>query len=220
VSSVVNGVPTHEALDVSGTSLFRAALVCSLPHRASEQESFDAVLDEFVPVFETVPMVDGEREGALLVVSDDAGSATAVRFWRDALSTGLAVASPAAFPWCLVNAPCASIAQRFGVTGPNLTWLVSFADPRAAFDAPAAWLADRLCLQLDDGKRFDAWLVALHFGAPHATAMLWHWGRCGADGNHDEALALAATIRDIAAAGWISATDGTLRLASLTSRER
>jgi hypothetical protein len=202
VSSVVNSAPTHDALDGTGTSLVRPAVWCSLPHGMSEQESLEAVLDEFVAAFETVPIVDGEREGALLVVSDDAGSATAVKFWRDALSTGLAVASPAAFPWCLANAPCASIAQRFGVTGPNLTWLASFADPRTAFDAPAAWLADRLCLEPGVGKRFDAWLLALHFGAPNARAMLWHWGRRGADGNEDDPLVLAAAIRDIVAAQW------------------
>jgi hypothetical protein len=189
VSVAVNGV-------VNGVAW------CLLPHAASEQESLEAVLDEFAPIFEMVPIVDGERDGALLVVSDDAGSATAVKFWRDALSTGLAVASPAAFPWCLANAPCASIAQRFGVTGPNLTWLVSFDDPRAAFDAPAAWLADRMCLACDDGKPFDAWLLALHFGAPTARALLWHLKRSGHDSDRDDVLALAAALRDRLAAEW------------------
>ena len=175
---------------------------CLLPHAASEQESLEAVLDDLAPMFEAVPMVDGEREGALLVVSDDAGSATAVSFWRDALSTGLAVASPAAFPWCLANAPCASIAQRFGVTGPNLTWLASFDDPRAAFDAPAAWLADRMCVGPDDGKPVDAWLLALHFGVPSARVMLWHLKGSGDDHFGDDPLALAAALRDRLAAEW------------------
>jgi len=175
---------------------------CVLPHAASEQESLEAVLDDLAPMFEAVPIVDGERDGALLVVSDDAGSATAVKFWRDALSTGLAVASPAAFPWCLANAPCASIAQRFGVTGPNLTWLVSFGDPRAAFDAPAAWLADRLCVEPDDGKPLDAWLLALHFGAPTARVVLWHLRSSGVDGDPNDPRATAAALRDRVAAEW------------------
>jgi hypothetical protein len=173
-----------------------------LPRAASEQESLEAVLDDLAPLFEMVPIVDGERDGALLVVSDDAGSATAVKFWRDALSTGLAVASPAAFPWCLANAPCAMLAQRFGVTGPNLTWLVSFDDPRAAFDAPAAWLADRLCFGPDDEKPLDAWLLALHFEAPFARAMLWHLRSSGADGDGDDALVMAPALRDRLAAEW------------------
>lgn len=175
---------------------------CLLPPAASEQESLEAALDDLAPMFEAVPVADGEREGALVVVSDDAGSATAVKFWRDALSTGLAVASPAAFPWCLANAPCASIAQRFGVTGPNLTWLVSFDDPRGAFDAPAAWLADHMCFGSDDGKPVDAWLLALHFGAPTARAVLWHLRVSDADRFDDDPLALAVALRDRMAAEW------------------
>jgi len=195
VSNVVNDFVNDVVISMSW---------CSLPHRASEQESLEAVLDDLAPIFETVPIVDGEREGALIVVSDDAGSATAVKFWRDALSTGLAVASPAAFPWCLANAPCAAIAQRFGVTGPNLTWLVSFADPRTAFDGPAAWLADRLCLEPGDGRRLDAWLLSLHIGAPTARAMLWHLRGPVVDSNRDDPLALAAALRDRVAADWWS----------------
>jgi hypothetical protein len=175
---------------------------CLLPHAASAQESLEAVLDDLAPIFEAVPLVEGERDGALLVVSDDAGSATAAKFWRDALSTGLAVASPAAFPWCLANAPCASIAQRFGVTGPNLTWLASLTDPRAAFDAPAAWLADRMCFGTNDRKPLDAWLLAIHFGAPSARAMLWHLRSSDADRFGHDPLALAAALRDRAAAEW------------------
>ena len=175
---------------------------CSLPHAASEQESLEAVLDDLAPVFETVPAVDGERDGALLVVSDDAGSATAVKFWRDALSTGLAVASPAAFPWCLANAPCALVAQRFGVTGPNLTWLVSFDDPVAAFDAPSAWLADYMCADPENEKPRDAWLLALHFGAPTARVVLWHLRSTVADSDGDDPLALAAALRNRVAAEW------------------
>jgi hypothetical protein len=206
VTSVVNGVSSREGSGGTVTSPLRAVLSCPLPRAASEQESLEAVLDDFAPIFETVSTVDGEREGALLVVSDDAGSATTVKFWRDALSTGLAVASPAAFPWCLANAPCASIARRFGVTGPNLTWLVSFTDPRTAFDGPAAWLADRMGLKAGDVERFEAWLVALHFGAPTARAMLWHLSGGDAESSRDDPLVLAATLRDRVAADWVART--------------
>ena len=178
------------------------SLWCSLPPAASEQESLEAVLDDLAPVFEAIPIADGEREGALLVVSDDAGSATAVKFWRDALATGVAVASPAAFPWCLANAPCATIARRFGVTGPNLTWLASFADPRTAFDAPAAWLADHIDMKEGDGTPMEVWLVALHFGVPNARAMAWHWTGLDARADGDDLLALAAALRDRVAADW------------------
>jgi hypothetical protein len=100
-----------------------------LPQLESEQASLEAMFDHMAPLFECVSSVEGERDGALLVVTDDAGSGTSVRFWREALAVGLDVASPGAFPWCLANAPCAAIARRFGITGPNLTWSASFVDP-------------------------------------------------------------------------------------------
>lgn len=189
-------------MNIAVNDVINGVAWCLLPGAASEQESLAAVLDDLAPMFEAVPLTDGEREGALLVVSDDAGSATAVTFWRHALSTGLAVASPAAFPWCLANAPCAAIAQRFGVTGPNLTWLASFSDLRAAFAAPAAWLTDHMCAQPDDGKSVDAWLLAIHFGAPTARVACWHLSGSGLDLNGDDPLVLAAALRDRLAAEW------------------
>ena len=166
-----------------------ASLSFELPRAASEQEALEAALDSLAPLFERVPAVDGERDAALLVVSDDAGTETTVRFWRDALAVGLGVASPGAFPWCLANAPCATIARRFGITGPNLTWLTSLADRQAAFEAPAAWLEDWLCSR---SEKPDAWLVAVHFGGATARVMAWHW---------NEALN-ARNLRDMMASGW------------------
>ena len=165
------------------------SLSFDLPRAASEQEALETVLDSLAPLFERVPMVDGERDAALLVVSDDAGTETTVRFWREALAVGLGVASPGAFPWCLANAPCATIARRFGITGPNLTWLTSLADRQAAFEAPAAWLEDWLCSR---AEKADAWLVAVHFGGATARVMAWYW---------NEALS-SKHLRDMMASDW------------------
>jgi len=85
-----------------------------------EREAVEAALATLAPLFE----FDGARErSALFVVSSNAGSATAMRFWADAVRTGVALASPELFPWCLANAPCGAIARRFGITGPNFTCL-------------------------------------------------------------------------------------------------
>ena len=172
------------------------SLAFALATTASEQEALDAVLDCLAPLYERVPMVDGERDGALLVVSDDAGTGTTVRFWRDALAVGLGVASPGAFPWCLANAPCATIAKRFGITGPNLTWLTSFADAREAFDAPSAWLEDWLCSRSKRNEPADAWVVAIHFAAPGARIRAWQWS--GTDS------VSAQSLRDVMASDWAS----------------
>ena len=64
----------------------------------------------------------------------------------------------------------------------------------------------RLYLEPGDGRRLDAWLLALHFGAPTARAMLWHLRGPVVDGNRDDPLALAAALRDRVAADWSSPT--------------
>lgn len=182
----------------------RDSLSLALPSAASDQSALESVLDDLAPVFEAVPANDGEREGALLLVTDDAGSDTAVQFWRDALAVGPALASPGAFPWCLANAPCAMLARRFAVTGPNITWLATRSDPHSAFDAPAAWMADHLLSARAMGQPAHAWLVALHFGAPHPHVMVWHWVGDG-DGrgaSTDDALALAAALRERLKDDW------------------
>jgi hypothetical protein len=85
-----------------------------------EREAVEAAFAALAPLFE----FEGARErAALFVVSSNAGSATAMRFWADAVRTGVALASPELFPWCLANAPCGALARRFGITGPNFTCL-------------------------------------------------------------------------------------------------
>lgn len=182
----------------------RGSLMLALPSATSDQSALESVLDLLAPVFEEATANDGERDGALLLVTDDAGSATAVQFWRDALAVGPALASPGAFPWCLANAPCAMIARRFAVTGPNITWLATRSDPHSAFDAPAAWLADHLLSALATGQPTQAWLVALHFGAPDPHVMVWHWmgDSAGRAAFPDDALALAAALRDRLKDDW------------------
>jgi hypothetical protein len=84
-----------------------------------ERQSMESAMDRLAPLFENA---SGERS-ALFLVSPNAGSATALRFWADAQTTGVAFANPELFPWCLANAPCAALARRFGIAGPNFTWL-------------------------------------------------------------------------------------------------
>jgi hypothetical protein len=202
MASGVGRILNDELVRGGSVVALRASLSLPLPSAASEQAALEAVVDEFAPIFAGVPTVDGERDGALLVVSDDAGAATAVNFWRDALAAGLGFASPAAFPWCLANAPCATIARRFSVTGPNCTWLTPFVDSRGAFDAPAAWLADQLCANSYEGTPREAWLVALHFGAQSPRVMVWHWSGTGTSA---ESVALGVAIRNRVAEEWSTA---------------
>ncbi len=183
--------------------LLRDSLIIPLPGDDSERAALDAVLEQLAPVFERVPVIDGERAGALLLVTDDAGTGTAVQFWRDALATGLALASPGNFPWCLANAPCATIARRFGITGANITWLAKLSDPAHAFDGPAAWLADHFSLARANGAATDAWVAAVHFGTPGGRIAVWHWEGVGPSPDEPEATAgLVAAMRDRMAREW------------------
>lgn len=145
---------------------------CLPPAGMPASATIEACLAPLAPLFEAVPAAAGERHGALLLVSEDAGSATAVQFWRDALDTGPALASPAAFPWCLANAPCGALARRFGVTGPNITWLVSSLDDPVAFDAPVAALGE-----LAAGAQGTpvAWLVAWRESGPSPRLVAWRF---------------------------------------------
>lgn len=59
----------------------------------------------------------------LFVASSNAGVPTSLRFWSEAQNTGLALASPELFPWCLPNAPCGALSRHLGITGPNFTFL-------------------------------------------------------------------------------------------------
>lgn len=94
---------------------------CSLDFDAPlEREATAQIADGLSDLFDTGP----PRERiALIVASDNAGTATSTRFWSEAVRTGVAVASPELFPWCLANAPCGALARHFRITGPNSTLL-------------------------------------------------------------------------------------------------
>lgn len=103
-----------------------------------EREAVEAAFTALAPLFE----FDSARDrAALFVVSSNAGSATAMRFWADSVRTGVAFASPELFPWCLANAPCGALARRFGITGPNFTCLGEAEALAGALQAAADELA-------------------------------------------------------------------------------
>src|SRR5688572_14928099 len=76
--------------------------------------------EELVTIF--APMTDQDRAG-LYLASANAGAHSAVSFWREAQRDGVRFASPELFPWTLANAPCSWLSRRFGVRGPNVTYL-------------------------------------------------------------------------------------------------
>jgi hypothetical protein len=159
-----------------------------LPDAPSEQAMLEGVLDDLAVAFDAPA---DHAEHALLVVSEDAGSATALRFWSAALATGVALASPASFAWCLANAPAALLARRFGLRGPNLSWLVDDCGRPTSYAGAVAWLAEHAA---DGGA---AWLAALRFAAP-ARLVLWRWTPhpgASMDGWHETAQGLAAAWR-------------------------
>jgi hypothetical protein len=193
--------------DSSGCVLVRSR-AARLPVATSEREALDAVLETLAPAFDDEPPVSG----ALLVISEDAGSATAVGFWREALAQGLGLVSPGAFPWCLANAPCGTLARRFGITGPNVTWLANLTGAldhqRRAFEAPAGWLVEYLATtaQASDPQSGQAWVVALVFGehAPGGPrAMVWQWRSSNALTLDFATLSAARChVRDIMVQSW------------------
>ncbi len=116
----------------------------------------------------------------LIVVSDNAGSATALRFWTEALRVGVDFASPELFPWCLANAPCGALARHFHITGPNATLLGAGDALSAALDSAADMLVQ---------QRVDcAMVVALSFAY-------------GSNGDSGQVLALRVCA-DVDACGW------------------
>lgn len=143
----------------------------ALPLRAglAEQAALEAALDGVA--------LEVSSETALLVVTEDAGGATAVKFYADALATGPALASPAAFPWCLANAPCATMARRFGITGPNVTWLVDNLDRPEGYHPVVAWL---------EGAADPAVIAAMRFAGVAPRLAIWRWSP--ADGVPSERL--------------------------------
>ena len=105
-----------------------------------EREAIEAIAPGLAPLFEHDGL-PAHRSGLYLATSD-AGAATSLRFWSEARRTGLALANPELFPWCLANAPCGALARRFGVTGPNLSVLGEADALLAAFDAALEALAN------------------------------------------------------------------------------
>lgn len=160
-----------------GMPRLRKVAAAALAAGDGEQRAFEAAVDALACAFEDAS--EGARRGALLVASEDAGSATALQFWRDALATGPALASPGAFPWCLANAPCGALARRFGIVGPSATWLGALGGrgdaPAATLTIPSAWWLDHLaaCAPCDD-ENPHAWIVALRFGGA-GRVQVWHW---------------------------------------------
>ena len=152
-----------------------------------EREATQAVGDAIAVLFETGAA--GDRLG-LVVVSDNAGSATSVQFWADAQRTGVALASPELFPWCLANAPCGALARRFGVTGPNLTLLGEDEAMEAAFDQAEDLLAA--------GQVDAVVLVAIAYtqGEAPGRAVAWRGQRGDTTGSLRSALRGAASLRE------------------------
>lgn len=138
--------------------------VIALPADALERDALEAVLESLDEIFTGA----AGPASAIFVASNDAGSRTALRFWADAQRTGVAVANPELFPWCLANAPCGALARRFGITGPNATWL----GRRDALEA--AWAAAQTHLARGAVQR--AFVVALDFDPiPPDPARLRAW---------------------------------------------
>jgi hypothetical protein len=138
--------------------------VIALPADALERDALDTVLESLDELFTGA----AGPSSAIFLASNDAGSRTALRFWADAQRTGVAVANPELFPWCLANAPCGALARRFGITGPNATWLGG----RDALEA--SWAAAET--HLARGAVHRAFVVALDFNPiPPHPARLRAW---------------------------------------------
>ena len=140
-----------------------AVIELELPGDTLERQAIDAVMDGLSPLFE-------ERTGkrsALFLASPDAGNATALRFWADAQLAGVALANPELFPWCLANAPCAALARRFGIIGPNSTWL------GGEEALQAAWSAAEYAIR--QGRVECVFVVSVCFGSSASPGWLRAW---------------------------------------------
>lgn len=143
-------------------------LDASVSERAAVESSFDAL----APLFAGA---GGSRTG-LWVVSPDAGGQAAVKFWKDACHSGVALANPEMFPWCLANAACGALARRFKISGPNTTLLGEDDALAAAAEAAASALARQ---QID-----IALVVALAMtDTPSRPAALLAWRLDGQQGH-------------------------------------
>jgi hypothetical protein len=130
-----------------------------------EPEAMASVMQRLAPLFAGG---SGDDSG-LFVASPNAGSATALRFWADAMRDGVALASPQLFPWCLANSPCAALARQFAITGPSTTWLGG--DEAMA----AAWSAAERAVSRRQVQRAYVVRVVFGGGRPQASGRLQAW---------------------------------------------
>jgi hypothetical protein len=135
----------------------------ALPADALEREALAGAMDALAPLMDGA----GGPDSALLVVSDNAGRASALQFWADAQRSGVGLANPDLFPWCLANSPAAALSRRFGLAGPNITWL----------DGPTvqtqAWQAAHDLLRSRRAAR--VFLVVLRLGQDGQPGWLRAW---------------------------------------------
>ena len=157
----------------------------------SEQAGFEAALPALAPLFDAAPLIDSERRHTVLTVTQDGGSRTSVGFWAAALHTGLGLASPSDFPWCLANASCATLARRFALTGPNYTWLADDLTQSAAYLGAAEVMA------ADIGAGRPVWVMANRFAGARPMVVLWRWHRAGTIDQMAQEWAQAAGGRDV-----------------------
>ena len=150
-------------------SLPAPALTIELPAEALEREALAGAAEALAPLMDGA----GGPDSALLIVSDNAGRASALQFWADAQRSGVGLANPDLFPWCLANSPGAALSRRFGLAGPNITWL----------DGPAvqaqAWQVAHDLLRA--GRAGRVFLVALRLGQDGQPGWLKAWRATAGD---------------------------------------
>ena len=100
-------------------------------------------------------------------MSDNAGRASALRFWADARRSGVGLANPELFPWCLANSPGAALSRHFGLASANTTWL------DGPPGLPHAWQAAQDAIR--DGHAEHVFVVALHLGQDGSAGRLEAW---------------------------------------------
>jgi 3-oxoacyl-(acyl-carrier-protein) synthase len=120
---------------------------------AADRDTLEALAERVKELFEAEPPTS--RTG-LYVASANAGSHSALQFWKEVRRAGVAFANPELFPWTLANAPCGWLARRFQITGPNVTYTGSSAMPAAMEHATD---------DLETGIVDTAWILAIDFAA-------------------------------------------------------
>lgn len=139
------------------------ALRLALPADALEREALAGAFDALTPLMGDAAGPDS----ALFIVSDNAGRASALRFWADAQRSGVGLANPELFPWCLANSPGAALSRHFGLAGPNTTWLAGPAG------LPHAWQAAHDAVR--GGRAARVFVVGLHLGQDGSPGQLEAW---------------------------------------------